>query len=203
MNTIRPDLKLIADLVPAGAKLLDVGCGDGELLAWLKNHKQVDARGLEMSSERVTQAIAKGISVIQGNAESDLHFYRKKSHDIVVLSRTLQAMQNPVAVLHEILRVGEKAIISIPNFGYWKNRAYLGFKGRMPVTKTLTYQWYNTPNIHFCTIHDFVELCAAEGVNIHQRIYVDRDGKRSAFQKGVALPNLLAEQAVFVVSKST
>ncbi len=191
---------MIADLVPIGAKLLDVGCGDGALLAWLKAHKQVDGRGLEFSADKVTQAIARGLSVIQGNAETDLHFYRKASHDIVVLSRTLQAMHDPVAVLQEILRIGKQAIISIPNFGYWKNRAYLGLRGRMPVTKTLTYEWYNTPNIHFCTLHDFVDLCALQKIQIHQRIYLRNDGQKSLLQRGIAIPNVLAEQALFVLS---
>jgi methionine biosynthesis protein MetW len=184
-SELRPDLQMIADLVPIGAKLLDVGCGDGALLAWLKAH---------------TQAIARGLSVIQGNAETDLHFYRKASHDIVVLSRTLQAMHDPVAVLQEILRIGKQAIISIPNFGYWKNRAYLGLRGRMPVTKTLTYEWYNTPNIHFCTLHDFVDLCALQKIQIHQRIYLRNDGQKSLLQRGIAIPNVLAEQALFVLS---
>lgn len=201
MQPIRPDLQLIADLIPPGAKVLDVGCGEGELLAWLKAHKTVDARGLEMSSDRVTQAISRGLSVIQGNAETDLHFYRQHSHDIVVLSRTLQAMHDPVAVLHEILRIGERAIVSIPNFGYWKNRAYLGMKGRMPVTKTLSYAWFNTPNIHFCTLRDFVDLCNEQSILIENRISVDREGQKSLFQHGISLPNLLAEQAVFVLRK--
>jgi methionine biosynthesis protein MetW len=199
LSLLREDLRIIAGLVPEGAKVLDIGCGDGELLAWLKAHKQVDARGLEREHDKVSLCIRKGLAVIQGNAETDLHFYPKRSHDVVVLSRTLQAMQDPVQVLQQILRISQQAIVSIPNFGYWKNRAYLGFKGRMPVTSTLTYQWYNTPNIHFCTLHDFAELCHELQIPIAQRITINREGKRSAFQQGIVLPNLLAEQAVFVI----
>lgn len=201
MNTPRPDLKLIANLVPEGAKVLDVGCGDGELLAWLANHKRVDARGLEMDQAKVREAIARGLAVIQGNAETDLSTYRKKSYDIVVLSRTLQAMHDPQEVLKQILRIGNQAIVSIPNFGYWKNRVYLSVKGRMPVTSTLSYAWHNTPNIHFCTLVDFHDFCQELGLEISRRICVDLSGSRSRFQQGRFLPNLMAEQAVFVISQ--
>lgn len=199
--SLRPDLQIIADLIPAGARVLDVGCGGGELLAWLKTHKQVDARGLEIEQAKVSQCIGKGLSVIQGNAEADLSFYRKNSLEVVVLSRTLQAMQDPVNILKEILRIGQQAIVSIPNFGYWKNRFYFCLKGQMPVTATLSYEWYNTPNIHFCTLRDFVALCDALGLEITQRIFVDYQGNRSRFQQGIWLPNLLAEQGVFVIRK--
>jgi methionine biosynthesis protein MetW len=201
MSKLRSDLQLIADLVPKGTKVLDVGCGDGELLAWLAAHKQVDARGLEMDQGKVREAIARGLPVIQGNAETDLSTYRKKSYDSVILSRTLQAMHDPQEILKQILRIGNQVIVSIPNFGYWKNRTHLGFKGRMPVTSTLTYAWHNTPNIHFCTLADFELLCEELGIKILQRICVNLAGERSVIQKGTTLPNLLAEQAVFVLSQ--
>ncbi len=197
---LRQDLQIIADLVPQGAKVLDVGCGDGELLSWLAANKQADARGLEIEQEKVSQCIAKGLAVIQGNAETDLPYYRKKSYDIVILSRTLQAMQSPVDVLNQVIRISRKAIVSVPNFGYWKNRVYLGIRGRMPVTSTLTYEWYNTPNIHFCTLRDFVHLCSDLELKIHRRICIDLKGDKSFLQKGTFLPNLMAEQAVFVIS---
>ncbi len=199
MSELRADLQVLANLVPQGAKVLDVGCGDGELLAWLVAHKQADARGLEMQQQRVKNCISKGLSVIQGNAEIDLEFYLAQSYDVVILSRTLQAMHDPVEILNQIIRIGIQVIVSIPNFGYFKNRIHLGMKGRMPVTSTLAYAWHNTPNIHFCTIRDFIELCQKQGISVEDHVYVGKEGKKSLFQGGLMLPNLLSEQGIFLL----
>lgn len=199
-NQLRPDLQVIAGLVPEGSKVLDVGCGDGELLAWLSKHKRVDGRGLEIDQQRANDALAKGLAVIQGDAERDLHDYPDQSHDIVILSRALQAMRDPVEMLQHMIRIGKQAIVSIPNFGYWPNRTYLAFKGRMPVTQTLRYEWYNTPNIHFCTLADFSILCREKHISISERICLASSGKRLMTQHG-ALANLFAEQAIFMLEK--
>lgn len=199
MHNLRPDLRIIADQVPQGAKVLDVGCGDGELLHWLVQHKDIDGRGMEMDREQVRTCLAKGLSVIQGDAEQDLDYFPKASHDIVILSRALQAMHDPVAVLGQLVRVGKQAIVSIPNFGYWRSRMYLAVHGRMPVTSTLQYEWYNTPNIHFCTLKDFHVLCDELSVIVNSRICVNLYGERSRVQKGIWLPNLMAEQGIFII----
>lgn len=198
---LRPDLRAIAGLVKPGASVLDIGCGEGELLAWLAQHKSADARGIEIETEKVNRAIALGVPVIQGDIETDLAFYPEQSFDVVILSQTLQAMRDPKAVLEQLLRVGKTAIVSVPNFGHWKNRLYLALKGRMPVTKTLTYEWYDTPNIHFCTLTDFVALCERMGIRIEGKIWVDALGNPSRFTGRGSLANLLGEQGVFLLAR--
>lgn len=200
-DELRADLRVIADLIPAQSSVLDIGCGDGALLAWLKKHKQVDGRGIEIDQPRVNGAIEAGLSVIQGDVNTDLEYYPNKAVDVVVLSQALQAMQNPAYILQELMRIGGRAIVSVPNFGHWKNRIYLAMKGRMPVTKTLTYQWYDTPNIHFCTISDFVELCDKLGITVEQRMVVRHSGEPSGFSGKGLLANVFGEQGVFVLSK--
>lgn len=199
---LRPDLQVIADLIPEHAKVLDVGCGDGELLAWLAQHKKVDARGIELSQSGVNASIARGLSVIQGDADTDLREYPDKMYDCVVLSQTLQTMRDPKAVLGNLVRIGKTAIVSVPNFGYWKNRLYLLMFGRMPVTRTLSYEWYDTPNIHFCTLSDFVTLCENMHVNIDKRVYVDNRGTQAYFQGRGPFANVFGEQGIFMLSKS-
>lgn len=199
--TLRPDLQAIAGLIAPGASVLDIGCGDGVLLAWLVQHKQVEGRGIEIDTDNVNKAIALGVPVIQGDIETDLAFYPDRSFDVVVLGQTLQALRDPKAVLDELLRIGKTAIVSVPNFGNWKNRLYLALRGRMPVTSTLSYQWYDTPNIHFCTISDFVVLCEEMGIRIERRIWVDAEGKPSRFSGRGILANILGEQGVFVLSR--
>ncbi len=201
MNDLRPDLRIIADLIPHGVKLLDIGCGEGELMAWLAANKQVDTRGMEKDQQEVSACVAAGLSVIQGDAEQDLPYYPDKSYDYVVLSRTLQAMHDPKYILSELVRIGHHAIVSVPNFAYWKNRLYLALKGRMPVTKTLAYEWYNTPNIHFCTLRDMRILCEEMGITIERRINMTYRGEPSWFSGSDTLSNLLAEQGVFVMHK--
>lgn len=199
---LRPDLQAIADLVPPSARVLDIGCGDGELLAWLQRHRQVDARGIEIATDKVNRAIAAGVPVIQGDIETDLAFFPEHAFDVVILSQTLQALRDPRAVLAELMRVGRTAIVSVPNFGHWKNRLYLGFYGRMPVTKTLSYEWYDTPNIHFCTLSDFMTLCERMGIRVSKRIWVDAQGNPSRISGRGVLANLLGQQGVFLLSRA-
>lgn len=201
MNALRPDLEAIAGFVSPASSVLDIGCGDGALLAWLMHHKHVEARGVEIDTDKVNKAIEAGVAVIQGDIETDLAFYPDRAFDVVVLSQTLQAMRDPKAVLAELLRIGRTAIVSVPNFGNWKNRLHLAIKGRMPVTRTLSYQWYDTPNIHFCTITDFVILCEEMGIRIERRIWVDAEGNPSRFSGRGMLANLLGEQGIFLLSR--
>lgn len=201
-TTLRPDLKVVADLVPQGSKVLDIGCGDGELLAWLAANKHVDGRGLELSQMGVNTSIARGLSVVQGDADADLGEYPDKTYDCVILSQTLQTMRDPKAVLANLVRIGKHAIVSVPNFGYWKNRLYLMLFGRMPVTRTLSYEWYDTPNIHFCTLSDFVTLCDEMHITIENRVYVDQNGITAKFTGKGFMANLFGEQGVFLLRKS-
>ncbi len=199
---LRADLKAIANLVPTGSTVLDIGCGDGELLAWLTEHKLIKGRGMELGLAGVNACIAKGLSVIQGDAEADLDYYLDQSVDYVILSQSLQAMRDPKAMLANLVRIGKHAIVSIPNFGYIKNRLYLLFKGEMPVTKTLSYQWYDTPNIHFCTIDDLVVLCEKMGIQIESRLCLDKNGIPYSFKGRSQFANLFGEQGVFLLKKS-
>lgn len=198
---IRPDHKLIADMVPDGVRVLDIGCGDGSLLAHLSQCKNVDARGMEISMKGVQEAVTHGLSVIQGNADTDLADYPDNAFDYIILSHTLQAMNAPKDVLRHLLRVGRYAIVAIPNFAYWKSRLYLFWKGRMPVTDALPYQWWNTPNIHFCTLRDFVCLCDEMDITIKDYVALNNDGtkQKSGFRSGIA--NFFAQQAVFLLEK--
>ncbi len=204
MSTIaasRIDFAVIAGLVEKGAKVLDVGCGDGELMALLQNTRAVDGRGVELSQAGVNECVSRGLSVIQGDADSDLVYYPDKGFDYVILSQTLQATRNPREVLEHLLRIGRYAIISIPNFGHWRVRLSLLIRGRMPVTKDLPYTWYDTPNIHFCTIDDFMTLCDDVGAKIDNAAVLNRKGERL----GVNLPrsfwNFFGQQAVFLLRK--
>jgi len=199
---LRPDLAIIASLIAPGSRVLDVGCGDGQLLAWLRDHKQVDGRGIEIDQSQVHRAIANGVPVIQGDVDSDLPHYPDGAYDYVVLSQTLQAMRDPKAVLLDLVRIGKEAIVSVPNFGHWKNRLHLALHGRMPVTKTLTYQWYDTPNIHFCTIADFVTLADSLDVTIENRLVVDAHGQNVTFRGRGRFANFFGEQGVFLLKKT-
>ncbi len=200
-NQLRPDHAVIASLIRAQTRALDVGCGDGTLLGWLRHHKQVDGRGIEIDQQLVHRAIAQGIPVIQGDVANDLPHYPDQSYDYVILSQALQAMADPVAVLEQLVRIGKQAIVSVPNFGHWQNRLYLALYGKMPVTKTLSYQWYDTPNIHFCTITDFVVLAEKLGITIEDRIVVDEAGHKGKFSGYGRWANLFGQQGVFLLRK--
>jgi methionine biosynthesis protein MetW len=201
LGVIRPDLQVIADMINPDTRLLDVGCGDGALLDHLASFKQVDGRGIELSTEGVNACVSSGLSVIQGDAETDLKDYPNQAFDYVVLSQTLQAMAAPKEVLADMLRIGERAIVSFPNFAYWRLRWQILTRGRMPVSRTIAFQWYDTPNIHFCTIKDFVILCEEMGITIERSIALDRNGAKRRVRSAMFFANLFGEQAVFLLSK--
>lgn len=194
----RIDHSVILDFIPAGTKVLDLGCGDGSLLVKLVRQKGVTGRGIEISEEGVRACIAKGLTVMQGDIDKGLRDYPDGSFDYVVLNQTLQAVKKPDVVLSEILRVGKKGIVGFPNFAYWKMRFYLFTYGRMPKTEFLPYEWYDTPNIHFCSILDFTEYCAKNGIAIEETVYLSTD-RGGRVLRGVR-PNLFAENAVYLLS---
>ena len=198
----RSDLVLIADLVDPGSRVLDVGCGDGTLLEMLTNIKDVDARGVELSQTGVNACVARGLSVVQGDADADLPAYPDRAFDYVILSQTIQATHKPKFVLDELLRIGQRVIVSFPNFGHWKVRFHLLMSGRMPMTGLLDQPWYETPNIHLCTIRDFVALC--ENMNVKIEYAYARRGNRikMRFAKPGMLANLIADEAIFILSRS-
>ncbi len=198
---IRVDLKMIADMVAPGARVLDVGCGDGQLLDYLVHRKGVDGRGLELSMAGVRAAVSHGLSVIQGNADTDLKDYPSNAFDYVILSQTLQATREPRGVVDHMLRIGRHAIVSFPNFGHWRVRLQILARGRMPVTDMLEYQWYDTPNIHFCTIRDFTELCREMNIDIVRGIALDREGQVQPWRGDGRLANLFSEQAMFLLKR--
>jgi len=200
-KSIRVDLQIIADMIEPGSRVLDVGCSDGQLLEHLVKEKGVRGRGLEISHAGVNECVAKGLSVVQGDAEEDLGYYPDNAFDFVILSQTLQATQHPDQIVKDLLRLGKHAIVSFPNFGHWRIRSYLFFKGRMPVNDTLPYQWYNSPNTHFCTINDFICMCDDMGVTIERSIALDADGQAHRIRTSLFFANLLGEQAVFLISK--
>ena len=199
---IRIDLQQVADLVPSGSRVLDIGCGDGTLLAYLKDFKRVDGRGLELSMAKVRAAVSQGLPVIQGNLETDLSDYPAGTFDYVILSQTLQATHNPQQVIDEMLRVGQRAIVSFPNFGHWRVRLAVMFGGHMPTTRTLSDAWFDTPNIHLCTILDFIDLCRAMQLRIELGFALDALGRQRRFAATNALANIFSEQALFVLART-
>jgi methionine biosynthesis protein MetW len=192
---------VLAGLIDINSRVLDVGCGDGSLLLHLKKNKRVDGRGIEIDQKRVQESVAKGLAVIEGDAEKDLINYPDSSFDFAILNQSLQQFYDPRVVLNELLRIAKNAIITIPNFGYWKVRINLLFQGTMPVTKTLPNTWYNTPNLHMCTIKDFYNLCKLDNIKIIKSISVS-GGKISNIQKGnLEIKNLLSEIGIFLITK--
>ncbi|WP_181704609.1 methionine biosynthesis protein MetW [Chthonobacter rhizosphaerae] len=198
---VRVDFDLIADLVDPKSRVLDVGCGDGDLLALLETVRQVDGRGIELSQAGVNKGVARGLAVIQGDADRDLDQYPDRAFDYVILSQTIQATRNPKVVLENLLRIGRKVIVSFPNFGHFDVRLRLLLGGRMPVSKRLPYTWYDTPNIHFCTIRDFVALCDEIGATVERAIALDGNGNKLPFNAPWWVWNLIGAQGVFLLSK--
>ncbi|MEJ1160296.1 methionine biosynthesis protein MetW [Prosthecomicrobium sp. N25] len=199
----RVDLRVVAELVAPGSRVLDVGCGDGALLELLGRTRGVDGRGIELSQKGVNEAVARGLSVVQGDADTDLVYYPDNAFDYVILSQTLQATERPKQVLQHLLRIGRRAIVSFPNFGYWRLRSQILFRGRMPVTEDLPYSWYDTPNIHFCTIRDFVELTKEPEVNavMEKAVALNAGGQKMSISAPWWFWNLFGEQGVFVLRR--
>jgi methionine biosynthesis protein MetW len=197
---IRIDLQLIADMVAAKSRVLDVGCGDGTLLDYLVHFKQVDGRGMEISQAGVNACVSQGLSVIQGNADFDLKDYPPDAFDYVILSQTLQATRKPHQVLRQLVRIGRRAIVSFPNFAHWRVRWQLLSRGRMPVTESMPLQWYDSPNIHFCTILDFIVLCRELGIVVERGMAISRSG-RPRLVRSNTLANIFGEQGLFLLRR--
>jgi methionine biosynthesis protein MetW len=197
----REDFREIARLVRPGSRVLDVGCGEGALLELLSHEKAIDGRGLEISAEGVAACLARGLAVVQGDADRDLDYFPERAFDYAVLSQTLQAVREPRHVLFELLRIAERAVVSFPNFGHWRVRLSLFLKGRMPVTKDLPYSWYDTPNIHFCTIRDFVNLCDEVGAKVESATALDANGQKIGFSMPWWFWNFFGQQAVFLLKR--
>ncbi|MDA9562518.1 methionine biosynthesis protein MetW [Candidatus Pelagibacter bacterium] len=198
---MKQEFKIIANNIENNTRVLDVGCGDGVLIEYLKQEKNIDVRGLEISKEKVQTCISKGLTVIEGNAEIDLKQFPNNSFDYVVLSQTLQAFLNPEIVINELLRVGKRAIVTIPNFGFWKVRLHLLFKGTMPVTKTLPDEWYNTPNLHMCTIKDFVKFSKTMNFKIFKSIALNNMDTTKIDKSNLFFKNLFSELGIFLIEK--
>ena len=198
---MKKEFKIISELIENNTRVLDVGCGDGTLMKYLKDEKHVDTRGLEISKKNVQDCTSKGLSVIEGNAEKDLHQFPNLSFDYVILSQTLQAFYNPEKVIDDLLRVANKAIVTIPNFGHWKVRIHLLLKGTMPITENLPNEWYSTPNLHMCTIKDFFNFCSKKKIELYKSIALN-DEKTSTINSGnINIKNLSSELGIFLIKK--
>ena len=196
---MKKEFKVIADLLPKNVRVLDVGCGDGSLMNHLIKEKNIEARGLELKKENVTKCIYKGLPIIEGNAETELHQFPNQSFDFVILSQTLQAFYNPEKVLKDLLRIGKSVIISIPNFGYWKVRASLLFFGKMPVTKTLPNSWHNTPNLHMCTIKDLFDFCLEKNIKIKKAVGVNENKTSEIKKSNLEIKNFFSKLGIFLI----
>ena len=198
---MKQEFKIIANLVEKNTRVLDVGCGDGTLIELLKNNKKIDIRGIEISKKNVQKCIEKGLTVIEGDAEKDLVQFPNASFDFVILSQTLQAFLKPEIVINELLRVGKKAIVTVPNFGFWKVRLHLLIKGTMPITKNLPDEWHNTPNIHMCTIKDFFNFCSDRQIKLCKSLALHNEKTSSINNLNLDIKNLSAELGIFLIEK--
>jgi len=201
-KNMRLDLRLIAEMIAPGTRVLDIGCGDGSLIDHLYRTKGCDARGIEIDMAEVTHAVVHGLPVMHGDADADLAQYPDGAFDYVVLSRTLQAVERPREVLRQMLRIGRSALVSFPNFGHWQVRWQLLWSGRMPMTSVWARPWHETPNIHPCTIRDFFVLCAEEGYAVEKWLAVDEGGQRAPWRRSAAMANLFGEQALFQLRRA-
>ena len=196
---MKQEFKIISDLIEKNTRVLDVGCGDGILMEYLKYNKEIDIRGIEISKDNVQKCLSKGLTVIEGDAEKDLLQFPDSSFDFVILSQTLQAFLNPEIVIKELLRVGKKAIVTIPNFGFWKVRLHLLVKGTMPITKNLPDEWYNTPNLHVCTIKDFYNFCENRKIKLDKSLALHNEKISSINRLNLNTKNLSAELGIFLI----
>ncbi len=200
-KTLNLNYKIVCDLIEKNAKVLDLGCGSGELLKILKKEKNINSLGVEINEDCVVEALENGLSVIQGDLDKGLDEFQNDSYDWAILNQTLQSTKNPEFVIYEMLRVAKKCIISFPNFAYWRIRFYLFLKGKMPKSKVLPFEWYNTPNVHLLTIEDFFEFCKKRNIKILKSIYLTRNKARSGFLiRNIA--NFFCEQVIFVITKN-
>ena len=196
---MKKEFKIISDLIEKNSRVLDVGCGDGELMSFILNNISDDIRGIEISKSNVQKCISKGLTVIEGDAEKDLFQFPNSSFDYVILSQTLQAFLNPEKVLDELLRVGKKAIVTIPNFGHWKVRLNLLFKGTMPITESLPHEWYNTPNLHMCSIKDFFNFCENKNIKFIKSLALNQEKLQNISKSNLGSRNLFSEIGIFLI----
>ena len=198
---MKQEFKIISNLINKNTRVLDVGCGDGTLMEYLKNSRKIDIRGIEISKNNVQKCLSKGLTVIEGDAEKDLLQFPDGSFDFVILSQTLQAFLNPEIVIKELLRVGKKAVVTIPNFGFWKVRLHLLLKGTMPITKNLPDEWYNTPNLHMCTLKDFYNFCENRNIKLDQSIALKNEKISTINKLNLNIKNLSAELGIFLIER--